>query len=304
MEKSIRTGIVANIFRIFLGFFLIFAGYMHTTAASSEYALIIPSFLSNYADSIVLVSGIIEIILGLALIFLVKYTAFTGWMVAIFLVLIFPANIYQYINEINAFGMNDDNARLSRLFVQPIFILWALISTGALRAYKRSKNKNISFYDFKAQSLNKQELNMSEYKDKVVLVVNTASKCGLTPQYEGLEELYKKYKDQGLVILGFPCNQFMNQEPGDEKSISQNCLLNYGVTFQMFSKIEVNGENTHPLYKYLKTQLGGVFSDKIKWNFTKFLIDKNGNPIKRFAPSTKPQKLEKYIQELLAQRKI
>ncbi|QIA08867.1 glutathione peroxidase [Draconibacterium halophilum] len=156
-----------------------------------------------------------------------------------------------------------------------------------------------NFYQFTATSLQGKELSMDSYKGKTVLVVNTASKCGLTPQFEGLEKLYKEYKDKGLVILGFPCNQFANQEPGDEKSISEGCLLNYGVTFPMFSKIDVNGKNTHPIYKYLKKELGGTLGSKIKWNFTKFLIDANGNPVKRFAPTTKPEKLESHITKLL-----
>jgi len=140
---------------------------------------------------------------------------------------------------------------------------------------------------------------METYKGKTVLVVNTASKCGLTPQFEGLEKLYEKYKDNGLVILGFPCNQFANQEPGDKKSIAEGCLINYGVSFPMFSKIEVNGENTHPIYKYLKKELGGLFSSKIKWNFTKFLISPEGKPIKRFAPITKPEAIDKYLSNKL-----
>lgn len=301
MEKKLKAGIVANIFRILLGLFLIFAGYLHMTQASSQYALIVPSWIPIEPNIVVFISGLVEIALGLALILLTKYTVYIGWVTAIFFILIFPANIYQYVNEVNAFGMQDDSSRLTRLFFQPIFIIWALISTGAYRAFKRSKNKNISFYDFSAKSLSSQEISMDEYKNKVILVVNTASKCGLTPQYEGLEKLYQKYKEQGLVILGFPCNQFLNQEPGDEKSISQNCLINYGVSFQMFSKIDVNGKNAHLIYKYLKTQLGGVFTDSIKWNFTKFLIDKNGKAIKRYAPSTKPEKLEKDIEKLLKQ---
>lgn len=156
-----------------------------------------------------------------------------------------------------------------------------------------------NFYQFEAKSLQGKPVKMDSYKGKIVLVVNTASKCGLTPQYEGLEALYKKYKDKGLVILGFPCNQFGKQEPGDEKSISEGCLINYGVSFPMFSKIEVNGDNAHPIYKYLKSELGGLFGSKIKWNFTKFLIDSKGNPIKRFAPTTKPNKIENDIKQLL-----
>ena len=140
---------------------------------------------------------------------------------------------------------------------------------------------------------------MSEYKGKTVLVVNTASKCGLTPQFEGLEKLYQKYKSKGLVILGFPCNQFAGQEPGDEKSISEGCVLNYGVTFQMFSKIDVNGETAHPLYKYLKSELGSLFGSKIKWNFTKFLVDANGKPVKRFSPPTKPEKIDQYLEKYM-----
>jgi glutathione peroxidase len=155
------------------------------------------------------------------------------------------------------------------------------------------------FYEFEATSLQGKEVKMSEYKGKTVLVVNTASKCGLTPQYEGLEELYKKYKDKGLVILGFPCNQFANQEPGDEKSISEGCLINYGVSFPMFSKIDVNGDTAHPMYKYLKSELKGTLGSKIKWNFTKFLVNKEGKPIKRFSPTTKPEKIDKYLEKVL-----
>jgi glutathione peroxidase len=158
---------------------------------------------------------------------------------------------------------------------------------------------NTQFYQFEAKNLQGKTVKMEAYKGKTVLVVNTASKCGLTPQFEGLEELYKKYKDKGLVVLGFPCNQFANQEPGDEKSISEGCMINYGVTFPMFSKIDVNGETAHPLYKYLKSELGGVLGSKIKWNFTKFLIDTEGNPVKRFAPTTKPDKIEKYLENIL-----
>lgn len=155
------------------------------------------------------------------------------------------------------------------------------------------------FYKFKAKSLQGKEISMEDYKGKTVLVVNTASKCGLTPQYEGLEALYRKYKDDGLVILGFPSNQFANQEPGDEKSIAEGCLVNYGVTFPMFSKVDVNGSSAHPVFKYLTSELGSVFGRKVKWNFTKFLIDRNGKPVKRFAPTTKPESMEESIKRLL-----
>jgi glutathione peroxidase len=157
----------------------------------------------------------------------------------------------------------------------------------------------MNFYDFEADSLTGEKRSMAEFKDKVVIVVNTASKCGLTPQYEGLEELNKKYKDEGLVILGFPCNQFGMQEPGNAQNIQEFCELNYGVSFPMFSKIEVNGQNAHPLYKYLKSKKGGWFNSAIKWNFTKFVIDKTGKPVERFAPTTKPQDMEPLIKKLL-----
>jgi len=153
------------------------------------------------------------------------------------------------------------------------------------------------FYDFKAKTLQGKETGMDAFKGKTVLVVNTASKCGLTPQYEGLEALYRKHKDNGLVILGFPSNQFANQEPGDEKSIAEGCLLNYGVTFPMFSKTDVNGPDAHPLFKYLRSELPGVLSNKIRWNFTKFLIDADGRPVKRFSPATKPEKIGEYLEK-------
>jgi glutathione peroxidase len=156
-----------------------------------------------------------------------------------------------------------------------------------------------NFYHFTAVTLQGKEISMETYRGKVVLVVNTASKCGLTPQYEGLENLYKKYKDKGLEILGFPCNQFGNQEPGTEKDIAEGCLINYGVSFQMFSKIEVNGSNAHPIYKYLKEELHGLFGKNIKWNFAKFLIDREGIAVKRFSPTTKPEDLVKDIERLL-----
>lgn len=157
-----------------------------------------------------------------------------------------------------------------------------------------------SIYNFSANRLNGQKTDLSEYKGKTIVVVNTASKCGLTPQYQGLEKLYNEYKNDGLVVLGFPCNQFGNQEKGSSEDIKEFCQVNYGVSFPMFEKIEVNGKNAHPVYKYLKSQLsGGLLGSAIKWNFTKFVIDKNGKPLKRFAPTTKPEKMEDFIKKIL-----
>ena len=151
------------------------------------------------------------------------------------------------------------------------------------------------FHSLSAVSLRGQLIPMADYVGKVVLVVNTASKCGFTPQYDGLEALYQKYKDQGLVILGFPCNQFGQQEPGGVADIEQTCRINYGVNFPMFAKIDVNGANVHPIFELLKTDLPGIFGRRIKWNFTKFLIGRDGKPLRRFAPITKPEKMEASI---------
>lgn len=158
-----------------------------------------------------------------------------------------------------------------------------------------------TIYDFTCNTLNGKPQALSDYRGKVALIVNTASKCGFTPQYKGLEELYKKYKDKGLVILGFPCDQFGHQEPGDSSQISQFCEVNYGVSFPMYEKVEVNGKNAHPLYVYLKDKAPGVLGSKaIKWNFTKFLIGRNGEVIRRYATATKPQDIEKDIANLLS----
>lgn len=156
-----------------------------------------------------------------------------------------------------------------------------------------------TIYDFSANSLQGENIHLYQYKGKVILIVNTASECGFTPQYAGLQKLYEKHKDNGLVILGFPCNQFGSQEPGSAKEIQEFCTENYGVSFPMFEKIEVNGKNTHPIYSYLKKELPGFLGGRIKWNFTKFLIDREGNPVKRFATATKPEKIEPAILALL-----
>ncbi len=157
----------------------------------------------------------------------------------------------------------------------------------------------MKFYDFKAKKINGQEVEMKDYEGKVVLIVNTASKCGFTPQFAELENLYKEYKDSGLEILGFPCNQFAKQDSGSNEEIHSFCQLNYGVSFNMFKKIEVNGKNAHPLYRFLKDQQGGIMGSDIKWNFTKFLIDRDGNVVKRYAPIVKPSKIESDIKDLL-----
>ena len=156
-----------------------------------------------------------------------------------------------------------------------------------------------TIYDFKALDNKGKELDFAQFEGKVLMIVNTASKCGFTPQYDGLEALNKKYKDQGLVIIGFPCDQFAHQEPGTDEEIAEFCRLNHGVTFQLMSKIEVNGKNAHPIYEYLKGAAKGTLGNAIKWNFTKFLISRDGQTVKRYAPTVKPEDMEKDIVELL-----
>lgn len=158
----------------------------------------------------------------------------------------------------------------------------------------------MSVYSFEAKKIDGSTVSLNEYKGKVLFIVNTASKCGFTPQYKELQALYEKYNEQGLEILGFPCNQFMSQEPGTENEIQSFCQLNYGVTFPMFAKVNVNGKDAHPLFRYLTEQAPGMLGMKaVKWNFTKFLVDRNGNVVDRFAPSTKPKELEIDIEKLL-----
>lgn len=156
-----------------------------------------------------------------------------------------------------------------------------------------------SVHDFSAEALGGGEVKLSEYSGKVLLIVNTASECGFTPQYEGLQKLYQEYEDKGLVVLGFPCNQFGGQEPGSSEEIASFCKANYGVTFPMFEKVDVNGEDEHPLFTYLKSEQAGLLTDNIKWNFTKFLVDQNGKPVERYAPQTKPADIKEDIEKLL-----
>ena len=158
----------------------------------------------------------------------------------------------------------------------------------------------MSIYDFSATLNNGTDQSLAAYKGKVLLIVNTASKCGFTPQYKGLQELYAKYRDRGLEVLGFPCDQFGHQEPGNDDEIKSFCELNYGVSFPLFSKVEVNGDDAHPLYKFLKGEKGGILGDAIKWNFTKFLVDKQGTVVERFATTTTPEKIAADIERELA----
>lgn len=159
----------------------------------------------------------------------------------------------------------------------------------------------MSIYDFKATDIQGNERDLAEFKGKVLLIVNTASKCGFTPQFEGLEDMYQSLNEKGLEVLGFPCNQFAQQDKGSDSEIAGFCMKNYGVSFPMFSKVEVNGDHAHPLYQFLKKEARGVFgTQKIKWNFTKFLVNKEGKVVKRFAPTSKPEAIEKHVQALLA----
>ena len=158
-----------------------------------------------------------------------------------------------------------------------------------------------SLYDFSATTLSGQTASLADYRGKVLLIVNTASKCGFTPQYKGLEALHEAYKDQGLVVLGFPCNQFGAQEPGSADEIGAFCEKNYGVTFQLFEKVDVNGENAHPLFNFLKKTAPGVLgTESIKWNFTKFLVGKDGNVYDRYASTTAPESMKQDIEKLLS----
>jgi len=158
-------------------------------------------------------------------------------------------------------------------------------------------SKNV--YQFNFSQLDGEEVSLSKFEGKAILVVNTASFCGLTYHYTGLEELYQKYKERGLIIIGFPCNQFGKQEPGSSEEIKDFCNLNYNVTFPMSTKVDVNGKNAHPLFKYLKSELKGTLNNSVKWNFTKFLIDPDGVPFKRFSSTIEPEAISSSIDEVL-----
>lgn len=159
----------------------------------------------------------------------------------------------------------------------------------------------MTIYQFKAKAIDGEEISLKQFDGKVLLIVNTASKCGFTPQYRELQGLYEAYKEKGFSVLGFPCNQFMSQEPGTEADIKSFCELNYGVTFPMFAKIDVNGVYAHPLFVYIRKQTPGILGfNTVKWNFTKFLVDQKGNVVKRFAPNVKPSEIAKDIEALLS----
>ncbi len=158
----------------------------------------------------------------------------------------------------------------------------------------------LTLSDFSATTLEGQPQDLSAYDGQVVLVVNTASECGLTPQFEGLEKLWQQYRDQGLVVLGFPCNQFGGQEPGEAEQIGEFCQRNYGVSFPMFDKVEVNGDGAHPLFQWLRQEKGGLLGSAIKWNFTKFLVGRDGQVVKRYGSTTKPADIAKDIEKALA----
>jgi glutathione peroxidase len=186
----------------------------------------------------------------------------------------------------------------------------AFLAVAAARTYLRASTANrevltdgrkaMTVYDFQAKTIDGEDVALSAYRGKVLLIVNVASRCGFTPQYEGLEQLFEKYKDKGLTILGFPCNQFGSQEPGTETEIKTFCESKYGVTFPLFSKIDVNGAHAHPLYNFLKHARPGILgTEAIKWNFTKFLIDREGRVVQRYAPQDKPEALENDVKAAL-----
>ena len=202
--------------------------------------------------------------------------------------------------------MNELNVRLTAIAIAMIFSSASCIASSnnpeqdSSQQNKEKAQTMENIYSFKAKSLDGKEIDLSQYKGQVLLVVNTASHCGFTPQYTGLEELNKKYSSKGLAILGFPCNQFGAQEPGNSEEIASFCQKNYGVDFQMFEKVDVNGPKADPIYKYLTSAAPGIAgTEGIKWNFTKFLIDREGKIIGRFAPNVKPETLAGDIEKLL-----
>jgi glutathione peroxidase len=180
-----------------------------------------------------------------------------------------------------------------------LLLMLCSLSSVSCTAQSEQLGSGQTIYAFSVQTIDGAEKSLAEYRGSVVLIVNVASKCGFTPQYKGLQELYDKYKNRGFVVLGFPCNQFLSQEPGTNDEIKHFCSINYGVTFPMFDKIDVNGGTAHPLYKYLTSAKGGFITDSIKWNFTKFLVDRKDAVVKRYPPQTAPKDIEDDIKQYL-----
>lgn len=187
----------------------------------------------------------------------------------------------------------------NKLYSITVGMLAIMLCNGCITKEVPMEN---NIYEFTAKSIDGKVVSLNEYQGKVILIVNTASKCGFTSQYAGLQNLYETYKDKGFIVLGFPSNQFGSQEPGNEKSIQEFCQVNYGVTFPLFAKIDVNGKNAHPLYKYLTTVKSSLFGSSIKWNFTKFLINRKGIPVERYASITAPKKIAKDIEKLINEK--
>lgn len=297
----IHTTILQKSLKWLLGALMVMAAIGHFTFQRAEFQAQVPNWIPLSKDLVVILSGIAEISLGLGMLFWSRKQAQVGIALAVFYVLIFPGNIAQYLNGTSAFGLDTDTARLTRLFFQPVLIAWALWSTGALKWLRTRKQTPAfaHFYDYTATDIAGKPVSMKDFEGKAVLIVNTATKCGLAPQFEGLEQLHQRYKDKGLVVLGFPCSQFAGQELAENDAIAQSCSINFGVTFPLFARIDVNGPEAHPLFVYLKQKLGGTFGNDIKWNFTKFLISPDGKPLRRYAPTTKPEKIETDIQQAL-----
>lgn len=303
MKKYVPVSIPQDLLRLILAFAMVIAGIGHLTFQRLEFQAQVPSWLPLNPDSVVLGSGVLEIALGLSLFLLRKKRVETGLVLALFYVMIFPGNLAQYLGEKDAFGLNTDTARFIRLFFQPVLVWAALWSTGALRWLRSSTKQEFNLpetiYSIPVSNAQGIDYPLSAFKGKYILVVNTATKCGLAPQFDGLEKLHQTYKDKGLVVLGFPCNQFLNQEPGNNAEVEQSCRINFGVSFPILGKLKVNGPDAHPLFVFLKGNLGGWFTDEIRWNFTKFIVGPDGKPIKRYSPRVKPEAMESDIVKLL-----
>ena len=234
--KNLKT-----VFRITLGVFMVFAAIGHFTFQREVFQAQVPNWIGIKPDIVVIVSGVFELILGLGMIIKNRNQHVFGLALAIFFVIIFPGNIAQYVNGIDAFGLETDNARLIRLFFQPVLIIWALWSSDVFLKYQKNKKlryelENKSLYDFKANNIKGETIDLEQYKGKTLLIVNTATACGLAGQFKSLEALYQKHKHEGFEILGFPSAQFLNQEPLAGEELASACEINFGVSFPLFEK--------------------------------------------------------------------